>query len=126
VCRCCESAVDSDTLCLGCLVAISRLILREPRNIVARFWDVSEVFEANRNATRSVFAKTEFNPEALMGCAIGFVRTSHVDDGLCLAALCVCHTAEACWGCIAPGRVLTDPVALRFECIAELRAALGR
>lgn len=120
-CLCCGTEVDSDILCISCLRALSRVILHEEPEVVASFWDVKEDFDRTRAAIKISFERSPFDPEAAIGCAFGLVRTAKVDDGLALAALCLARDPNACWGCIAPGKVIADPVAMRFERLDELR-----
>lgn len=124
-CLCCGTAVEADILCINCLQLLSAVILHQEREVVASFWDVTKDFERARTKLKRSFERSPFEPEAAIGCAFGFVRTAKVDDGLCLAALCLARDPNACWGCIAPGKVLADPVAMRFERLDELRAFIS-
>jgi hypothetical protein len=76
---------------------------------------------SNACAIKISFERSSFDPEAASGCAFSLVRTAKVDDGFALAALCLTRDPNACWGCIAPGKVIADPVAMRFERLDELR-----
>jgi hypothetical protein len=79
-----------------------------------------ESFEAPTSGRGS-----QFLPYTAVGTAFGFVRMGLIDDGLCIAALCVRHGADTCWECIAPGQVLTDPTAFYYESLDELRSLIG-
>ncbi len=125
-CLCCRTPVGADQLCVECLRVLSAILLTEEREIVRRFWDVSGEFERIRGSVGASFRRAPFEPEAAMGCAIGLVRTGKIDHGLSLAACCIARDAHACWGCIAPGRVLADPVAMRLDQLDALRVFVGR
>jgi len=124
-CLCCERPVAADALCERCLKLVSELVLSEPGAVVAKFWDVSDEFEQNRSKLRGQVEDAPFVPNAVVGNALGFVRMGIIEDGICLAALCVRHAPDACWECIAPGQVLTDPTAFYYESLDELRKLTG-